>query len=125
MNVLEQIITEVRADLERRQTETPIEKIRERAEAAKAALDGYAALVGGGVSVIAEVKRASPSRGTLADIPDPAVLAAEYAAGGASVISVLTEANYFKGSLDDLDAVRAKVQIPVLRKDFVVSSYQV
>nr|WP_197034711.1 indole-3-glycerol phosphate synthase TrpC [Glycomyces sp. NRRL B-16210] len=125
MNVLEQIITEVRADLERRQTEIPIERIREAAEAARPAFDGYAALAGGGVSVIAEVKRASPSKGALADIPDPAVLAAEYAAGGAAVISVLTEANYFKGSLDDLDAVRAKVQIPVLRKDFVVSPYQV
>ncbi|WP_211228473.1 indole-3-glycerol phosphate synthase TrpC [Glycomyces tenuis] len=125
MNVLEQIITEVRADLERRQRETPIEAVREAAERAPAPLDGYAALNGGGVSVIAEVKRASPSKGALADIPDPAVLAAEYAAGGASVISVLTEPNYFKGSLDDLDAVRAKVEVPVLRKDFVVSPYQV
>lgn len=125
MNVLEQIITGVRADLERRQREIPIEAIRDAAERAAGPVDGYAALSGGGVSVIAEVKRASPSKGALADIPDPAVLAAEYAAGGASVISVLTEPNYFKGSLDDLDAVRAKVEIPVLRKDFVISPYQV
>ncbi|GAB4006584.1 hypothetical protein GCM10029992_57810 [Glycomyces albus] len=73
------------------------------------------------MSVIAEVKRASPSKGSLADIPDPADLAEEYAAGGAAVISVLTEPNYFKGSLDDLDAVRARVDVPLLRKDFVVS----
>lgn len=125
MNVLEQIITDVRADLERRENEVPLEAIREAAERAEAPLDGYAALNGGGVSVIAEVKRASPSKGALADIPDPADLAEEYAAGGAAVISVLTEPNYFKGSLDDLDAVRAKVDVPLLRKDFVISPYQV
>ena len=125
MNVLEQIITDVRADLERREREVPIEAVREAAERAAPPLDGYAALSGGGVSVIAEVKRASPSKGSLADIPDPADLAAEYAAGGASVVSVLTERNYFKGSLDDLDAVRAKVDVPLLRKDFIVSPYQV
>jgi indole-3-glycerol phosphate synthase len=77
------------------------------------------------VAVIAEVKRSSPSKGALAEIPDPADLAGEYAAGGARCISVLTEGRWFGGSLDDLKAVRAAVQIPVLRKDFVVSSYQV
>jgi indole-3-glycerol phosphate synthase len=71
------------------------------------------------------VKRSSPSKGTLADIPDPAELAGEYAAGGARCISVLTEGRWFGGSLDDLVAVRKSVKIPVLRKDFVVSSYQV
>ncbi|WP_198586792.1 indole-3-glycerol phosphate synthase TrpC [Glycomyces xiaoerkulensis] len=125
MNVLEQIITEVRADLERRESAVPMEAIREAAERAEAPHDGYAALNGGGVSVIAEVKRASPSKGSLADIPDPAVLSAEYAAGGAAVISVLTEPNYFKGSLDDLDTIREKVDVPLLRKDFIVSPYQV
>jgi indole-3-glycerol phosphate synthase len=77
-----------------------------------------------GVQVIAEVKRASPSKGDLADIPDPTVLAARYAEGGASAISVLTEQRRFKGSLDDLRAVRAAVPTPLLRKDFVVTSYQ-
>lgn len=77
------------------------------------------------VHLIAEVKRASPSRGALADIPDPADLAAAYEAGGASVISVLTEERRFKGSLDDLRAVRARVRIPVLRKDFIATEYQV
>jgi indole-3-glycerol phosphate synthase len=89
------------------------------------ALDAYAALwAAGGVKVIAEVKRSSPSKGALAVIADPAGLAADYAAGGASVISVLTEQRRFGGSLADLAAVRAAVDIPVLRKDFMVSSYQ-
>ena len=77
-----------------------------------------------GSSVIAEVKRRSPSKGDLADIPDPAALATEYAAGGAAAISVLTEERRFGGSLDDLRAVRAAVDVPVLRKDFIVTPYQ-
>jgi indole-3-glycerol phosphate synthase len=76
------------------------------------------------VRVIAEVKRSSPSKGALAAIADPAALAADYEAGGAAVISVLTEQRRFGGTLEDLDAVRAAVDLPVLRKDFVVSSYQ-
>jgi indole-3-glycerol phosphate synthase len=77
------------------------------------------------VKIIAEVKRASPSRGALASIPDPALLAASYAEGGASAISVLTEGRRFKGSLADLEAVRARVDVPVLRKDFIATEYQV
>ena len=86
--------------------------------------DGLAALRTESVAVIAEVKRASPSRGRLAAIEDPAALAAEYEAGGAAVISVLTEGRRFGGSLADLAAVRAAVEIPVLCKDFIVTSYQ-
>jgi indole-3-glycerol phosphate synthase len=70
------------------------------------------------------VKRRSPSKGDLADIPDPAALAAGYEAGGAAAISVLTEARRFGGSLDDLRRVRERVAVPVLRKDFIVTSYQ-
>lgn len=77
------------------------------------------------VKVIAEVKRASPSRGDLAAIPEPETLAKQYELGGASVISVLTEQRKFKGSLADLRAVRESVQIPVLRKDFTSSRYQI
>lgn len=77
------------------------------------------------VRIIAEVKRASPSRGPLADIPDPAALAVSYETGGASAISVLTEGRRFGGSLGDLEAVRAAVSIPVLRKDFIADPYQV
>jgi len=77
------------------------------------------------VKVIAEVKRASPSRGELAEIPQPQALAAQYEAGGASAVSVLTEQRKFKGSLEDLEAVRKAVSIPVLRKDFIGEEYQV
>lgn len=77
------------------------------------------------VKVIAEIKRSSPSKGALSDIPDPAALATLYQSGGASAISVLTEGRRFGGSLADLEAVRAAVAVPVLRKDFVVLPYQV
>lgn len=77
------------------------------------------------IKVIAEVKRASPSRGDLAPISDPAALAVTYAANGASTISVLTEGRKFKGTLDDLRAVRAAVNVPVLRKDFIAEKYQI
>ena len=77
------------------------------------------------VKIIAEVKRASPSRGALAEIADPAALAAKYELGGASTISVLTEGRKFGGSLADLEAVKAAVSLPVLRKDFIAEPYQV
>ena len=83
-----------------------------------------AALKRDAVTVIAEVKRSSPSRGQLAAIADPAALAVEYEAGGAAAISVLTEERRFGGSLEDLDAVRKAVEIPLLRKDFIYTSYQ-
>lgn len=124
-NVLEEILAGVREDVAVRQEQIPLEQIRELAAKAPPAIDAYAALRKPGVAVIAEVKRASPSKGALADIPDPAELAGEYAAGGARCISVLTEGRWFGGSLDDLAAVRAAVDVPVLRKDFVVSSYQI
>lgn len=92
----------------------------------KPALDALAALAPAEqVKIIAEVKRASPSRGDLSEIADPAQLALTYQTGGASAISVLTEQRKFKGSLADLEAVRASVQIPVLRKDFIATEYQV
>jgi indole-3-glycerol phosphate synthase len=77
------------------------------------------------VRIIAEIKRASPSRGALADIANPASLAEAYQLGGASAISVLTEARGFGGSLEDLVAVRAAASIPLLRKDFIAEPYQV
>ena len=77
------------------------------------------------IKVIAEIKRASPSRGDLADIPDPAAFARSYEGSGAAAISVLTEQHGFKGSLNDFDAVRGAVEIPLLRKDFISTEYQV
>jgi indole-3-glycerol phosphate synthase len=125
MTVLDELLAGVREDLAARQELTPLEDLKQRAAGRPPALDGVAALRGPGVAVIAEVKRSSPSKGALAAIADPAGLAEDYEAGGASVISVLTEGRRFGGSLADLDSVRARVDVPVLRKDFVVSSYQV
>jgi len=124
VSVLDEILEGVRADLAERQRNVPLEQLKDMARRQQSPLDALAALKADGVSVIAEVKRASPSRGAMADIDDPAALAADYEAGGARVISVLTEQRRFGGSLDDLAAVRRAVQVPVLRKDFVVSSYQ-
>ncbi|MEX2289837.1 MAG: indole-3-glycerol phosphate synthase TrpC [Mycobacteriales bacterium] len=124
MTVLEDILAGVREDLAVRQATTSLAQLKERAGSRPAALDGAAALRLPGVAVIAEVKRSSPSKGALAAVADPAALAMEYEAGGASVISVLTEQRKFGGSLGDLDAVRARVEVPLLRKDFVVGSYQ-
>jgi indole-3-glycerol phosphate synthase len=125
VSVLDDILVGTREDLAARQAALPLESVKEQAVALPPALDGFAALRQPGVAVIAEVKRSSPSKGALAAITDPAALAADYEAGGAAVISVLTEQRRFGGTLADLDAVRAKVEVPLLRKDFVVSSYQV
>lgn len=125
MSVLDEILDGVRADLAARQACVSLEDLKERVRKAPEARDAFSALSSPGVSVIAEVKRSSPSKGALADIPDAAVLASEYEAGGATAISVLTERRRFGGTLDDLDAVRSAVDIPVLRKDFIVTPYQV
>jgi len=124
VSVLDDILVGVREDLAARQAETSLEQLKERAEKQPPAKDGYAALKQPGVAVIAEVKRSSPSKGALAAIADPAALAEDYEAGGASVISVLTEGRRFGGSLADFDAVRQRVEVPLLRKDFIFTSYQ-
>lgn len=124
MSVLDEILTGVRDDLATRQQHTPLERLKEKARRVSVSRDPLAVLRGQDVAVIAEVKRASPSKGTMAVIADPAALARDYEAGGAGVISVLTEQRYFGGSLADLAAVREAVAVPVLQKDFVISSYQ-
>jgi len=123
--VLDSILEGVCADVAAREALVSMADVRAAAEAAPAPRDVLAALRAPGIGVIAEVKRASPSRGQLAAIDDPADLARAYQSGGARVISVLTEERRFKGSLADLDAVRAAVSIPVLRKDFIVRPYQI
>ncbi|MGY1747891.1 indole-3-glycerol phosphate synthase TrpC [Modestobacter sp. SYSU DS0511] len=125
MSVLDDIVAGVREDVAARQAAVPLPEVQAAARDARPALDALAALRAPGVGVIAEVKRRSPSKGDLAAITDPAALAAQYAAGGARAISVLTEGRRFGGSHADLAAVRAAVDVPVLNKDFVVSSYQV
>ena len=122
MSVLDSIIEGVREDLARRRK--PLSQIHEQMSQAASALDAYGALLGDQMKVIAEVKRSSPSKGGLSTIADPAALAEQYQEAGASVISVLTEERRFKGSLADLAAVRARVTIPILRKDFMVDEYQ-
>jgi indole-3-glycerol phosphate synthase len=124
VSVLDDILVGVRADLATRQELVSLDDLKSQADQRPPCLNAISILRGEGVAVIAEVKRASPSKGALATIADPAALAADYELGGAAVISVLTEGRRFGGSLDDLDAVRRAVDVPVLRKDFIVSSYQ-
>ena len=113
-------------DAEARAALRPLAEVERAALAQGPALDALAALAPADrVKIIAEVKRASPSRGDLASIPDPALQAARYEQGGASAISVLTEGRKFKGSLADLEAVKSRVRLPVLRKDFIATPYQI
>ncbi|WP_296606525.1 indole-3-glycerol phosphate synthase TrpC [Nocardioides sp.] len=125
MSVLDDIVAGVRADLAEREAATPVTELRAALADADPPRDPMPHFRSAGSSVIAEVKRRSPSKGDLAEIPDPADLARRYAAGGAAAISVLTEQRRFGGSIADLRAVRAAVDTPILRKDFVVTSYQV
>jgi len=122
MTVLDSIIEGVREDLAKRRKS--LNQILEEMSQAAPVRDAHVALTGDEMKVIAEVKRSSPSKGSLSAITDPAALAESYQKAGASVISVLTEERRFKGSLSDLDAVRSRVNIPVLRKDFMVDEYQ-
>jgi indole-3-glycerol phosphate synthase len=122
MSVLDSIIEGVREDLAARRL--PLAQIHQRIEDSAPALDAHQFLARDEMNVIAEVKRSSPSKGSLAPITDPASLAEQYQEAGAAAVSVLTERRRFGGSLEDLDAVRKRVTIPVLRKDFMVDEYQ-
>ena len=124
MGALNDIIAGVREDLAQRQKLVPLDRLKERCQHVDPALNPMPALSGPGVAVIAEVKRSSPSKGALAEIADPAALAQDYEAGGAAAISVLTEERRFAGSLEDLVRVRCAVSVPVLRKDFIITAYQ-
>jgi len=122
MSVLDSIIEGVREDLAARRL--PMGQLHEALEMAPAVRDCLPSLLTEDMSVIAEVKRSSPSKGALATISDPAGLAAQYEEAGAHVVSVLTEQRRFGGSLADLDAVRKAIDLPILRKDFMVDEYQ-
>jgi indole-3-glycerol phosphate synthase len=124
--VLDELYAGSIADAAARRELVSLQQIEAEALAQSPALNALEWLAPAGqIKVLAEVKRASPSRGQLAEIPDPAVLAEIYANNGASAISVLTEERRFKGSLADLTAVRAKVSVPLLRKDFIANEYQI
>jgi indole-3-glycerol phosphate synthase len=122
MSVLASIIEGVREDLAARRL--PMGQLHEALETAPTVRDCLPFLISSEMSVIAEVKRSSPSKGALAPITDPAGLAAQYEEAGAHVVSVLTEQRRFGGSLADLDAVRKAIELPILRKDFMVDEYQ-
>jgi indole-3-glycerol phosphate synthase len=124
--VLAELYRGATEDRAARELLVPMETLEELAAQASPPRDALAALAPReGVHIIAEIKRRSPSKGALADIPEPVGLATAYQDGGASAISVLTEGRKFGGSLEDLQAVSGAVDIPVLRKDFISTPYQI
>ena len=123
--MLNNIIAEKKEEVAQRKRSLPLSELKERIARREAPLDFASALRGDGIRLIAEIKRASPSRGVLCHNFNPVALAKTYADNGAAAISVLTEENYFQGSLEHLAAVREKVTLPLLRKDFVLDPYQV
>lgn len=128
LNVLDQIIEGVREDLAERKKLVELNELNElvaKTSEVNPVIDVLPSLQSSKLSVIAEVKRSSPSKGALAQISDPAALALSYQTGGATAVSVLTESRKFGGSLADLAAVRSAVNIPILRKDFTVDEYQI
>ena len=125
--ILDKILEAKRAELARRQRETPLSALESQAREAPFPLNLSGALWGDRIRLIAETKKASPSKGLLAQEYDPVALASTYAANGAAAISVLTEVDHFQGSLEHLAAVKAAVGpegVPVLRKDFLFDPYQ-
>lgn len=122
MSVLDSIIEGVREDLAARRL--PLSQLHEKLDQAPAVIDAHPRLLAQPMTVIAEVKRSSPSKGSLAEISSPGLLAEKYESAGAAVVSVLTERRRFGGSLEDLIEVRSAINIPILRKDFMIDEYQ-
>jgi len=123
--MLDRIVARKREEVEQRKKSLPLSRLKELIARREATLDLALALADTHTRLIAEVKRASPSRGVLRPDFDPVELAQKYAQGGAAAISVLTETNYFDGSLDHLAAIREETGLPLLRKDFIFDPYQV
>lgn len=123
--ILDEIVSHKHAEVAKRKTRVTLEEFRRRAESVVPARDFAAALRGSNIALIGEIKRASPSRGDLNATASPHVVAQTYAANGAAAISVLTDKKYFQGTPNDLKGVRVAVDIPILRKDFIVDEYQV
>jgi indole-3-glycerol phosphate synthase len=124
-SILEIIVSEKRREVEAKARRLPLAALKERLAARKAPRDFAAALRGDNIKLIAEVKKASPSRGVLVRDFDPLALASTYAQSGAAAISVLTEVAHFQGRLEYLAAIRDRVSVPLLRKDFIFDAYQV
>jgi indole-3-glycerol phosphate synthase len=127
-NILQAILETKRKEVEELRRRVKIEELIERARAADRPRNFFSAVTRRSlrrVNLIAEVKKASPSAGVICPDFDAPTIARRYAAAGASALSVLTDATYFQGSLHDLEMARAAVNIPVLRKDFIVDPYQV
>ena len=127
MSILDEIVAHKRQELGQRRRDVPRSELERRSAARPAPRDFARALTPrpGGVRLLAEVKKASPSRGVLAEHFDPLALAQVYAEHGAAALSVLTDEKYFQGSLDFLSAIRDRVEVPILRKDFTLDEYQV
>jgi len=123
--MLNRIIAQKREEVELRKKSIPLSSLKEGIAQRPMPLDFALALGGDHTRLIAEVKRASPSRGILCPDFAPVELAKSYAQGGAAAISVLTETNYFDGSLDHLAEIREQTRLPLLRKDFIFDTYQV
>lgn len=124
MTILDQIISDTREELSRRKRDVQVSRLQGARYFSRSTINFADALKSGRPSIIAEVKKASPSKGIIREEFDPAGIASAYEDSGAAAVSVLTEPLHFKGSLDDLASVRAVVDLPLLRKDFIVDPYQ-
>jgi len=128
MSVLQEIVARKRECLASAKQSVPLERIREIARAKRSGKSSHRlaeALKCDGINIIAEFKRKSPSKGVIRADIDARSMARNYQAGGAVAISVLTEENYFSGSLEDLRAIKSDVHLPILRKDFLFDEYQI
>jgi len=124
--ILDQILDQKQIELQAAQSESGLKtRIEQEARRASRPRDFKAALQKSTVALIAEVKKASPSKGLLVKDFNPLRIARTYEENGAAAISVLTDVKFFQGSLDDLQAVRASVRLPVLRKDFIIDAHQI
>ena len=127
MSILDRILADKRSEVDELREAMPLAELEDRAASAPAVRPFVPALgrTDRPFSVIAEVKKASPSKGLIRDDFDPVTIATSYAAGGAAAISVLTDEKYFQGKLEYLTAIRRQVDVPLLRKDFILDPYQV
>jgi indole-3-glycerol phosphate synthase len=124
MNQLETILHHKRQEIGERKGKFPLERLREMPMFGRQTLSLRDRLAGKRIAIIAEIKKASPSKGIIRDAFEPGTIAIEYVSGGASALSVLTDSQFFQGSLADMATVRGRVAVPLLRKDFILDSYQ-